>query len=152
MVAAFAVGMVFAQETVSATETNDVPVVQTELDDFISGAGPVEYNSGYQVTTIRSFAFAESRLLQRVSAQSVTSIGRGAFLGCVSLKTVELPAITNVTTFGSMFAGCIKLEWVDLPQITIEQAKAAGFPWQTTARAVVFHLADGNYDKNGRKL
>ena len=35
---------------------------------------------------------------------------------------------------------------------TLAAAKASGLPWQTPARSVVFRLADGNYDRNGKKL
>ena len=115
-------------------------------------AGEVSYfEAGQSVTNIRAYAFAECRKLETFRADFALSLGRNALMGCTTLREVSLPAVTNVV-YATMFSGCVRLENVHLPQIGIEEAKASGFPWSTPARNVVFHFADGDYDRTGRKI
>ena len=123
-----------------------------DLDKLIAGTGPSYYEAGESVTNIRNYAFAECRQIEIVRADLAQTVGIAAFRGCVNLKEVNLPLVTTIAQSSAMFAGCISLVNVYLPQMDLTAAKAAGFPWQTPARAVVFHFKDGDYDKNGRKL
>lgn len=126
-------------------------VVPTDFELFISGS--IETcGVGPAVTNVKAGAFAECRALQAFHGDYVQSVGVGAFRGCVSLEAVSLGALTNLTGWTSMFAGCPKLLNVWLPKVGIEEARAAGLPFGTPANAVVFHLADGEYDRNGRKI
>ena len=143
---------VMAQEIQENQETQETQVTATAIDDFVSGVGPIDYDAGYSVTNIRSYAFAECRQLMTFRAENAVKIGKGVFLGCINLKSVEFPSLTEVVNSGNIFTGCIKLESVRLPLMTIEQAKACGFPWQVPAKAVVFYLKDGTFDKNGKPL
>ena len=130
------------------TINNGVP---TEFDQLVSGS--IETCAfGPAVTNVKAGAFAECRALQAFHGDYAQSVGAGAFRGCVSLEAVSLGVLTNLTGWSSMFAGCPKLLNVWLPKVGIEQARAAGLPFGTPANAVVFHLADGEYDRNGRKI
>ena len=119
-------------------------------DGLVSGA-VTAYDAGPAVTVVRGSAFADCRALEVVRAASAGEVGQMAFRGCVALREVYLPACTNGLP-ASVFAGCPRLEVVELPLVTLAAAKASGLPWQTPARSVVFRLADGNYDRNGKKL
>lgn len=119
-------------------------------DDLASGA-VVHYEAGPTVTNIRAYAFAECRSLESLRADFATTIGRNALMGCTGLREVRLPSVTNVA-YATTLNGCVRLENVYLPLVGVEAAKASGFPWQTTAKAVVFHLADGDYDRLGRRV
>ncbi|MBQ3344450.1 MAG: hypothetical protein IJG84_21300 [Kiritimatiellae bacterium] len=126
-------------------------VVPTDFDQLVSGS--IETCAfGPAVTNVKAGAFAECRALQAFHGDYAQSVGAGAFRGCVSLEAVSLGVLTNLTGWSSMFAGCPKLLNVWLPKVGIEQARAAGLPFGTPANAVVFHLADGEYDRNGRKI
>ena len=119
--------------------------------DAITTGDVSYYEAGLSVTNIRAYAFAECRKLETFRADFATTLGRNALMGCTNLKTVILPAMTNIA-YATTFNGCVRLENVNLPLIGIEAAKASGFPWQTIAKGVVFHLADGDYDRTGRKI
>ena len=126
-------------------------VVPTEFDQLVSGS--IETCAfGPAVTNVKAWACAECRALQAFNSEYAQSVGVGAFRGCVSLEVVFLGALTNLSGWASMFAGCPKLQNVWLPKVGIEQARAAGLPFGSPANAVVFHLADGEYDRNGRKI
>lgn len=125
---------------------------RTDLDKLVAGIGPVEYEAGNIVSNIRNYAFAECRLIESVRADEARSVGIAAFRGCVNLKEVNLPLVTTIAPSSAMFAGCIGLVNVYLPSLDFNAAKAVGFPWQAPAKAVVFHLKDGQYDKNGKHL
>lgn len=101
----------------------------------VSGTGPMDDYSGYAVvpwyvydspitcvvikdgiTHISDYAFYQCFNLKNVSiADSVTSIGNGAFSYCAfKLKEITIPK--NVTSIGnSAFAGCEKLEKITMP-------------------------------------
>ena len=119
--------------------------------DAIATGEVRNYEAGLSVTNIRAYAFAECRGLETFRADFTTTLGRNALIGCTNLREIHLPSVTNVA-YATMFSGCVRLENVYLPLIGIEAAKASGFPWQTPAKAVVFHLADGDFDRNGRKV
>ena len=123
---------------------------QSDADAIASGDVSY-YEAGPSVTNVRAYAFAECRRLETFRADFAVAIGRNALMGCVNLKDVSLPAVTNLA-YATTFNGCIRLENVNLPLIGIEAAKAGGFPWQTVSKKVVFHLADGDYDRAGRKI
>ena len=129
--------------------TNDAEYVETEVDLLVTGR-LTTYNSS--VTNVRAGAFTECRALEACNLEYAQSVGVGAFRGCVGLETIYLGALTNLAGWASMLVGCPRLMHVHLPLVGVDAAKAAGLPFGTTARAVVFHLADGEYDRNGRKI
>lgn len=120
------------------------------VDGLVTGT-IAAYDAGPSVFVIRGSAFADCRALEVVRAASAVEVGQMAFRGCVLLREVYLPAVTNGLP-ANAFAGCPRLEVVDLPLVTLDAARVSGFPWQTLSRAVVFRLADGSYDRNGKKL
>lgn len=156
--AALAAGTFCLSATADEVEGGQTPSeavtidTHTALDALIGGYGPIFYEGGTSVTNIRNYAFAECRQITSIRADYAQTIGVAAFRGCVSLREVKLPLAVSITPTGAMFAGCISLENVYLDALDLAAAKAAGFPWQAPARAVVFHFKDGDYDKNGRKL
>ncbi len=138
--------------TVAANADDNINnVVPTDFDLLISGS--IETcGLGPAVTNVKAGACAECRAMRAFNSDYVQAVGVGAFRGCVSLETVYLGSLTNLSGWASMFAGCPSLLNVWLPKVGIEQARRAGLPFGSPANAVVFHLADGEYDRNGRKI
>lgn len=90
-------------------------VTITGYTDCPNSAGdiliPATINDGtntYNVVSISSMAFANCSLTSITISNSVTSIGYGAFINCVSLKGVTIS--NSVTSIGNfVFAGCRSL-------------------------------------------
>ena len=86
---------------------------------------------------------------------AVTNVRAGAFTECRTLEACNLMyvgAVTNLTGWTAMFAGCPRLKDVHLPLVGVDAAKDAGLPFGTTSRTVTFHLADGDFDREGRRI
>lgn len=130
-------------------ETNAVARTETEADLLVAGRLST-YNSA--VTNVRAGAFMECRGLAACNLECAQTVGVGAFRGCVVLETVYAGAVSNLTGWTAMFAGCPRLKDVHLPLVGVDAAKAAGLPFGTTSRTVVFHLADGDCDRNGNRV
>jgi len=156
LMAVAAAGMLFAQaqgqEPAGQEQASPATPAQEAADELVQGAGPIDYVAGASVTNIRGYAFAECRRLRSVVAEGATSVGQGAFLGCVALRSVSLPSVSGASLPRTAFLGCARLTEVRLPGVSLADAKTSGFPWQTPSQAVVFYLADGQFDRNGRKL
>ena len=70
------------------------------------------------LTTIQSYAFAESPRLQSVTIpNSVLSIEQAAFASCTSLNSVTFEPVSQVQTLSNyVFQRCSSLESIDIPQ------------------------------------
>lgn len=138
-------------DEVSAESVKADDPVQDPLDEFVSGLGPVDYVAGTNVTIVRSFAFAENRLIRSVALDSITKAGRGLFQGCFSLETVSMVNLTDAASLAGAFNGCPSLKNVDLS--ALEYSKGlVGFPWQATSNSVVFKFKNGRYDRYGHRV
>ena len=130
-------------------ETNAVVQTEPEVDLLVNGRLST-YDSA--VTNVRAGAFTECRTLEACNLMYAQSVGVGAFRGCVALETVYVGAVTNLTGWTAMFAGCPRLKDVHLPLVGVDAAKDAGLPFGTTSRTVTFHLADGDFDREGHRV
>ena len=69
------------------------------------------------ITTISDNAFTGSGLIDMSLPQSVSSVGKGLFKDCASLKTVSISSNSQLTEIvQSMFEGCAALTGVDIPE------------------------------------
>jgi hypothetical protein len=68
------------------------------------------------VTQVGKMAFMGSAVLRSVSLPAAVSIAESAFNTCPELKEVYLPRVS--TLGGDVFAGCSRLEAVSLPAVT----------------------------------
>lgn len=126
---------------------------QDTIDSFIGGTGPVSYESGPTLLSIRNSAFADNRVIKDVRADFVTTVGSGAFRGCISLETVRLDSVTDVSRFAGIFSGCGKLTNVFLQSIEFtDTIRSTGFPWGASNPGIVFHFKNGDFDRLGRMI
>ena len=69
------------------------------------------------VTSTRNYAFYNATSLERVTLQSVTTVGTYTFSDCTNLISVDLPNLSSATgTFA--FNNCTNLAQVNLPKIS----------------------------------
>ena len=67
----------------------------------------------YTVTSIGDWAFNKYRMVSVTIPNSVTSIGKGAFCGCISLKSITIPnSVTSIED--NAFDGCSRLTSVTI--------------------------------------
>ena len=67
----------------------------------------------YSVTSLRDYAFRGNATIESVVVpDSITKLGSGVFYGCPNLKSVVLPAYTEIGS--NTFKDCISLEDVDI--------------------------------------
>lgn len=86
--------------------------IKVKAEDFEG----INKESGYEVTEIDYFAFANAENLTAINIPaSVIEISGNAFENCKSLTHVELPEHLMFLTC-SMFNGCSSLEYVKIPQ------------------------------------
>ena len=72
-------------------------------------------NVDLPITTISSHAFDSTNLIEVNIPDTVTNIGRGAFMRCESLKSVSLPnGISKIDV--ATFSSCSSLETINIPQ------------------------------------
>jgi uncharacterized repeat protein (TIGR02543 family) len=77
-------------------------------------------NKTYTVTSIGSFAFANTGIVSVSIPDTVTSIGSDAFNSCRSLETVIFGRNSQLHTIGeSAFRGCSALTSIDIPNVRI---------------------------------
>lgn len=122
------------------------PVGDQPYSGDVAVPASVEYNgSNYKVTSVESYAFADSENLTSVSfPESIRAIGRNAFSNCPELNSVKLPELlaelppysfqscsslqtiylpANVSVIEDFaFSDCISLQTINLP----EKLKAIG--------------------------
>lgn len=123
-------------------------------DMMVSGSGPAEYVAPLVVTNVRNYAFCDNRGILKIMVENAVDVGTCAFRGCVSLRELRLPALASLSKFAGMFAGCVNLRNVYLDSYVFDKATAirAGFPWQIPNNGVIFHFANGDFDRNGNQL
>ena len=81
------------------------------LDKTIAG----DYENSLP-TKVRPYAFYSCVSLKTISLPAATNIGTGAFYGCYALQSVNLPAATDIES--NIFVNCSALQSVNLPLAT----------------------------------
>lgn len=79
--------------------------------------------SSDKLTTLRNYAFAESKQLVLLDLPNLRYTGTHSFLNCTSLENVEFPSLSSIGT--STFQGCLKLSSVNVPKL--DSIAAYGF-------------------------
>lgn len=122
-------------------------------DMMIAGNGPTNITSVAE--TARAYAFAFNRTVETISLPDLKQPAAMMFNGCMSLRSVEMPSLSNGTeterALAGIFAGCQKLESVDLTGIEFATSHIQlplGVP--PTNRKVRFHFKDGIRDASGK--
>jgi hypothetical protein len=88
---------------------------KTELIRYPAGKPGTQYEIPQGVTTIRPYAFRDSKLTSIIIPPSVTNIMCYAFHDCSELTSVTIPE--QVTIIGdSAFSGCSKITSVTIPE------------------------------------
>lgn len=113
---------VHTDNTVYDSRDNCNAIVKTANNEIMLGCQNTTFPE--TVTSIGAGAFSGCLMLQRIDIpEGIVTIGTSAFSGCTGLTDILLPA--TLTTIGnSAFSGCTRLTDVHLPEglVTIEAA------------------------------
>ena len=104
-----------------------IPSTVEKIGDYaFSGCSSI--STGFDLLNVKSIgesAFANCSLVPEINiSDNVKELGAAAFAGCSSLKTVHIPALTEIKQY--TFRGCSSLTSITIPD-TVEKIGACAF-------------------------
>lgn len=109
---------------------------EVNIPDTIDGK-PVTALADYVFAALAGYSPAAATITGITIPDSVKTIGKETFDGCVALESVTFPADVSIPASNSMFKGCAKLKTVVLP-VGIANIDATCFSGCTMLESVTF--------------